>query len=287
MLNRRKLIKQSALLAALAPLHNFACHNSKRFNIGACDWSLGKSADTGAFDIAKQIGLDGIMVDLGSLENNLRLRDATVQQQYIEASKKTGVKISSIAIGELNNVPYKSDERTIEWVLDSMDVARNFGITVILLAFFNKNDLRNDEHGKKIVIDRLKQAAPKAEKNGVMLGIESYLNAAEHLEIIDKVGSPNVKAYVDFRNTADAGYDVIKEVKALGSNMICELHMKENGFLLGEGTMNWQQISNMLHEMNYTGDGWMQIEGAMPKDADVVQAYQHNLKFLQTIFNKA
>jgi L-ribulose-5-phosphate 3-epimerase len=80
---------------------------------------------------------------------------------------------------------------------------------------------------------------------------------------------------------------VIKEVKQLGSNMICELHMKENGFLLGEGTLNWQQIRDALYEMNYTGDGWMQIEWAMPKDAAVVDAYKHNLKFLQTIFNKA
>lgn len=284
MLNRRTFLKHTALLATLFPLHSLPAANSKRFNIGACDWSLGKRADIAAFDIAKQIGLDGIMVDLGSAENNLPLRNASVQQAYLEASKKTGIKISSIAIGELNNVPYKSDERTIEWVLDSIDVARNFGVTVVLLAFFNKNDLRNDAQGKQVVIERLKDAAPKAEKNEIILGIESYLNAAEHLEIIDKVGSPNVKAYVDFRNTADAGYDVIKEVKQLGSNMICELHMKENGFLLGEGTLNWQQVRDTLYEMNYSGDGWMQIEGATPKDASVADAYKHNLHFLQTLF---
>jgi sugar phosphate isomerase/epimerase len=287
MLNRRTLLKHTALLAALSPLRSLAAWNNKRFNIGACDWSLGKRADIGAFDIAKQIGLDGIMVDLGSADKNLPLRDATVQQAYLQASKQTGIKISSIAIGELNNVPYKSDERTIEWVLDSIDVAKNFGVTVVLLAFFNKNDLRNDAQGQQVVIERLKAAAPKAEKNGIILGIESYLNAAEHLEIINKVGSPNVKVYFDFRNTADAGFDVIKEVKQLGNNMICELHMKENGFLLGEGTLNWQQIRDALYEMNYTGDGWMQIEWAMPKDAAVVDAYKHNLQFLQTIFNKA
>jgi L-ribulose-5-phosphate 3-epimerase len=192
MLNRRTLLQHTALIAALSPLRALAAATNKRFNIGACDWSLGKRADIGAFDIAKQIGLDGIMVDLGSLENNLPLRNATVQQAYLEAARKTGIKISSIAIGELNNVPYKSDERTIEWVLDSIDVARNFGVTVVLLAFFNKNDLRNDAQGKQVVIERLKAAASKAEKNGIILGIESYLDAAEHLEIIDKVGSPNV-----------------------------------------------------------------------------------------------
>ncbi|HEX5151474.1 MAG TPA: sugar phosphate isomerase/epimerase family protein [Parafilimonas sp.] len=285
MLNRRTLLKHAALLAALSPLRSVAATNNKRFNIGACDWSLGKRADIAAFDIAKQIGLDGIMVDLGSADKNLPLRDAAVQQAYLQASKQTGIKISSIAIGELNNVPYKSDERTIQWVSDSIDVAKNFGVTVVLLAFFNKNDLRNDAQGKQVVIERLKEVSPKAEKNGIILGIESYLDAAEHLEIIDQVGSPNIKVYFDFRNTADAGYDVIKEVKQLGADMICELHMKENGFLLGEGTLNWQRIRDALYEMNYAGDGWMQIEWAMPKDARVVEAYKHNLQFLQNIFN--
>ena len=45
--------------------------------------------------------------------------------------------------GELNNVPYKSDPQTDEWVWDSIDVAKSLGVPVILLAFFAKNDLRN------------------------------------------------------------------------------------------------------------------------------------------------
>ncbi|CAA9536825.1 MAG: Xylose isomerase domain-containing protein TIM barrel [uncultured Segetibacter sp.] len=289
MLTRRKLLRDSALLAALTHFSNnnlFATKVKKKFRIGACDWSIGKDSDIEAFDVAKQIGLDGIMVNIGSEKNNLHLRDPKLQQAYLEASRKTGVKISSIAIGELNNIPYKSDPRTEEWVLDSIDVAKNLGVSVILLAFFSKNDLRNDEKGKKEVISRLKKAAPKAEKQGIILGIESYLNAAEHLEIIEGVGSKNVKAYVDFRNTADAGYDPLKEVKQLGKNNICELHIKENGFLLGKGTLDWRKISDLLYEMNYFGDGWMQIEWAMPDKANIVESYRHNLHFLRQLFYK-
>jgi hypothetical protein len=40
----------------------FGAERKKKWNIGACDWSIGKSSDVGAFDIAKQIGLDGLMV---------------------------------------------------------------------------------------------------------------------------------------------------------------------------------------------------------------------------------
>jgi len=289
MITRRRLLKQAAWLAAFAGLPSgigAMANKKKYFKIGACDWSLEKRGDPGAFEIAKSIGVDGIMVDMGSEKENLHLREKDVQQQYLELSKNTGVKISSIAIGELNSVPYKSDPRTEQWVWDSVDVAKNLKVPVVLLAFFYKNDLRNDDAGKKEVIKRLKAVAPHAEKNGIILGIESYLNADEHLDIIDKVGSSNIKVYYDFRNTADAGHDTIAEFKKLGRNLVSELHIKENGSLLGNGSLDWQAIGNAIYDTGYYGDGWMQIEGAKPDGADTIESYRYNLQFLKNIFSK-
>jgi L-ribulose-5-phosphate 3-epimerase len=288
MLTRRNWIKQSASLALLSPLTDLnvlqETGKKKKYRIGACDWSIGKNSDVGAFEVARQIGLDGIQVNMGGEKNNLHLRRKDIQQLYLKVSKQTGVKIASIAIGELNLIPYKSDPRTEEWVWDSIDAAKNLGVEVILLAFFMKNDLRNDEAGKKEVIKRLKIAAPKAEKMGITLGIESYLNADEHLDIIQQVGSKSIKVYMDFRNTADAGYDVIKEVKKIGKDLLCEFHMKEHGALLGKGTLDWQQIKNTLDEIGYKGDKWMQIEGALPEKSDVGKSYKANLEYLRKLF---
>ena len=288
MITRRSLLKQAAVLSGLT-LGSLRRGNGmsakKKMRIGACDWSIGKSSDIGAFAVAKEIGLEGIQVNLGSEGNNMHLRQPDLQKLYLAESEKTGIQIASLAIGELNKVPYKSDPRTDEWVWDSVDVARNLDVTVILLAFFANNDLRGDEKGKQEVVKKLKMVAPKAEKRGVVLGIESYLTAEEHMDIIEKVGSKNVKVYYDFRNAADAGNDVIREIKWLGKDVICELHMKENGFLLGKGTMDWPGISQTLMEMNYYGDGWMQIEGATPKGADIVDSYKHNANFLKDLFH--
>ncbi len=291
MLTRRKLLEQSAWLAAFAgtfiKMDLQKPGMKRKFSIGACDWSLGKSSDPAAFELAKQIGLQGIMVNMGSEKDNLHLRQKAVQGIYLNASRNTAVKISSIALGVLNNIPYKSDPRTEEWVWDSVDTAKNLGVKVVLLAFFSKNDLRNDDAGKKEVVNRLKKVAPHAEKNGIILGIESYLSADEHSEIIDKVGSEHVKVYYDFRNTADAGYDTIAEFKKLGKEMICELHMKENGFLLGKGTLDWAAIGKAIYDSGFYGDGWMQIEGAQPDNADLVESYRHNLQLLRSIFSKS
>ena len=287
MLTRRELIRNGVGLMGATNIHSSSFWDflhKKHFRIGACDWSIGKTADVTGLQLAKNIGLDGLQVSLGNLKNNMHLRQKELQQQYINMSRETGVKISSLGIGELNQIPYKSDPRTEEWVWDSIDVARNLGVTVILLAFFSKGDLRNDPAGKSEVVKRLKMVAPKAEKMGITLGIESYLTAEEHLDIMDKVGSKAVKVYYDFRNAADAGNDVVKEIQLLGKDNICEIHMKENGYLLGEGTMDWNGIGHALGEIGYHGDGWMQIEWAKPRNMDLIQAYQHNLGFLRSTF---
>ncbi len=258
----------------------------RNFFIGACDWSIGKTADPAAFEVAKKIGLDGVQVSLGTAGNNMHLRNLALQETYREASRRTGVKIASLAIGELNNIPYKSDPRTEEWVWDSVEVAKNLGVTVILLAFFGNNDLRNDDKGKAEVVRRLKKVAPRAESMGVILGIESYLDAAEHLDIIQKVGSPSIQVYYDFRNTQDAGFDALEEMKKLGNQHICELHMKENGTLLQNGTLSWEKIRDQIYEMGFYGDGWMQLEWAHPNGADIVESYQQNLRYLRPLFKK-
>lgn len=286
-LSRRHFLQQASVLSAGLPLQTWLkpwADFKRHFKVGACDWSLGKSADLGAFELAKAIGLQGIQVSLGNVANDLHLRQPALQTQYLAASKSSGVKISSLAIGELNNVPYKSDPRTEQWVWDSIDVAQAFGVKVILLAFFSKNDLRNDPAGIQEVIRRLKKVAPKAEKAGVTLGIESYLTAEEHLHIMREVGSPAIKVFYDFRNAADAGNDVFQELKILGKENICELHMKENRLLLGKGSIDWPRVATALREMGYRGDNWMQIEWAKPDGDDVVAAYRQNLAYLQGLF---
>ena len=285
--SRRHFLTNSALTLAgfsVAPSCLLSRDKSIQFKISTCDWSIDKFSEIGAFGVAKEIGLDGLQVSLGSIDNNFWLRQKEVQANYINESKKTGVNISSLAIGELNSFPYKSDPRTEEWVWDSVDVAKELDASVILLAFFYAGDLRKDSIGKAEVVKRLKRVAPKAEKLGITLGIESYMTAEEHLDIIQQVGSPAIKVYYDFRNAADEGNDVFNELKLLGKDNICELHFKENGFLLGQGTLDWKRIGKALTEIGYQGDGWIQIEGARPPEMDIVKACQHNLKYLHQIF---
>lgn len=284
--SRRNWLRISGLLLGAVATKSVSANDILRkkphFRIGACDWSLGKTADVAAFEVARQIGLDGVQVSYNSVADEHYLAKPDTLRAIQEASRRTGVAVSSLAIGRLNDVPYKSEPRTEEWVSHAIDAAQTLRAPMILLAFFNKNDLRNDPTGQRMVIERLKRVAPQAERAGVILGIESYLSAAEHLDLIQAVGSNAVKVYYDFRNATDAGHDIYKEIPLLGTQSIREIHMKENGQRLGEGTLDWPRISRALTDIGY--QGWMQIEWAMTKNDPLVTAYQHNLAYLRQLF---
>lgn len=281
---RRDFLKLSAAAAAGVTLGAVTAAEAKpRFKIGACDWSIGKMADPAALDVAKQIGLDGVQVSLGSLANDMHLRRPEVQQRYKDAAKKSGVEVLSLAIGELNNIPYKSDPRTIPWVSDCIDVCHAMGCRVILLAFFGNDDLRDDKAGTDETVRRLKTVAPKAEKAGVILGIESWLSAEDNMRIIDRVGSRAVQVYYDVANSTERGYDIGKEIRWLGKQgQICEFHLKENGALLGKGRIDFKKVRAAIDDIGYRGP--MQIEGAVPPGGKLIESYIANLKFLREIF---
>ena len=279
----RRSARATTLLAlgtAYGPL--FASPGNRRFQIGACDWSIGKMCDPSAFQVGREIGLDGVQVSLGTVGNNMQLRTPEFQRQYQEAAHKAGLKIASLAIGELNEIPYKSDPRTVAWVSDSIDVCQALGLKVVLLAFFGNDDLRGDKAGIDEVVKRLKAVAPKAEKAGVSLGIESWLSAEEHLEIIHRVGSKAVKVYYDVCNSNDRGYDIYKEIRKLGK-LICEFHAKENGSLLGQGKVDFRKVRSAMDDIGYTG--WIQIEGAIPPGGNMLESYRSNCSFMRGLFS--
>ena len=286
-ISRREMIRQSAQAAAglalaadCAPL--FAATDTRRFQIGACDWSIGKTGSPEAFEVAKQIGLDGVQVSLGTAADDMHLRKPALQQQYRAAAAKAGLEVASLAIAELNGVPYKSDPRTVQWVSDSIDVCKALGVRVVLLAFFSKGDLRDDPAGVTEVVRRLKAVAPKAEKAGVILGIESWLSAEQHVDILERVGSKAVQVYYDVCNSNDRGYDIYKEIRMLGKR-ICEFHAKENGSLLGQGKVDFHKVRAAMDDIGYRG--WVQIEGAVPPGKEMLESYQANCKFLRGVLS--
>jgi L-ribulose-5-phosphate 3-epimerase len=252
------------------------------FKLGICDWTIGKTANPGSFEIAKRIGLDGVQVDFGSGENSLPLFDEQLQQDILDAARTQKMEIASLAMGVLNNVPYKSDPRAERWVRRGIEVAETMGAKIILLAFFGNGDLKGDEQGSNEVVQRLRQVAPDAEVAGVTLGIESWLSAEQHIDIIERVGSQAVKVYYDVANSHKAGYDIYKEIRRLGP-LICQFHAKDYDNLYGKGSIDFKEVRAAIDDAGYRG--WLVIEGTKTP-LGLEESYRYDAEYLRGIFPK-
>ncbi len=281
---RRDVLRRGAQAAALAAMAGrmaplFAAPSSRWFKIGACEWNLGK-ADPSSLDVAKSIGLDGIQVDTGSPGAGLPLLKPEVQQGYLEAAKRTGMGIASIAMGALNSVPLKSDPRAAQWLMQALDACKAMGLIVVMPACFGNGDL---DMAKTAEIDHLvgvlKEATAKAEKLGLVIGLESYLSAEDNLKILGRVGSPALKVYYDVGNSTDKGRDVLKEIPLLGKE-ICEFHFKDDGFMIGKGRIDFKKVRKALDKIEYSG--WIHLEAAAPNG--VAKDYASYYEYLRGIY---
>src|SRR5438445_479621 len=73
-----------------------------RYKIAACDWMMLKRQKLGAFQLAKDCGLDGVEVDMGPLGDRptfeSQLAKDDVLEQFLETSRQLGIEISSLAM---------------------------------------------------------------------------------------------------------------------------------------------------------------------------------------------
>jgi L-ribulose-5-phosphate 3-epimerase len=286
-MTRREWLAAAGTLALgshLQPLLAEAKQNG--WPIGMCDWSMGNFTPD-VFSLAKRIGLQGVQVSVGTDKNNLWLRQPKVQKKYLQAAEKTGLSICSLGIGELNHVPLMSEPRAALWVADSIKVAKQMGVHRILLPFFSKGELNaENKEDMRRVIEVLRELAPRAEKAGVVLGLESYLSLEGHLEILNAVKSPAVQVYYDIYNShLTKGYDFERDIKKLGRKRICEVHFKEGSHLLGQNKkIDWPAVVQALRAIEY--QGWIVLETSSPS-GNLVKDTKKNLAYTRSLLKSS
>jgi len=251
--------------------------------IGIRDANLQKRADPGAFELAHRAGVQGVEVVINTLQDTVHLRDPRMQQRYRDASHAWGVDIPSIYGGTMNDVPLKSEPVAAIWLYDAIEIARHLGAGVILMAFFNKGELfpRKTEEMDRVV-KVLQALAPRAEDMGITLGLEDTLSAADNLRIMERVGSPAIKVYYDVRNSWANGFDCPAEIRLLGNENICGVHLKSGRELLETRELcDWDATAAAFKEISY--DGWYILETSSPSGDAVVDA-RMNVAYVRRTF---
>lgn len=301
-MNRRSVAKAGALIwAASLPGGRLLAADRKddtRFKLGTCDWSIKMPLSVESFHFAKRNGLSGIQYSFDAEGEGLDLRALENRDTIRDTVRKSGVAISSMGIGLLNRIPLATTDEgerlVIECLetmaklkeeasgLDDRKLAAKVSPRIVLLAFFGKADINGKPDMIAKVIEKLKRIAPLAEKHGFVLALETLLDEADHRHIMNSVGSQAVKVYYDTGNSARMGYDIYKEIESLGTRNILEIHLKENGALLGEGDIDFLKVKNLLISMQY--GGWLIIEGSTPKGMSREEGCAKNAKYARNLF---
>ena len=71
----------------------------ERYRVAACDWMMLKRQKLGEFQLAREIGADGVEMDMGPLGQRVlfdnKLRDEHFQQLFRHTADSLGIKVPS------------------------------------------------------------------------------------------------------------------------------------------------------------------------------------------------
>ncbi len=275
---RRRFIGQAALALTAAAAYPRAARAGGRegIRVGTCTLDL---------EAARQAGLDGVQVRVGSAADELDVFRPETRAAYKAQRLASGLPICSLMMGLLNDFPLATDPRGPAWLRQSIDSAKDLGIPNILVAFFGKGDLLADKRIKEeefaSVVKRLKEAAPRAKDAGVTLAVESMLSAEQNLRLLDAVEHESVSLYYDVFNTGKTQkYDSPAEIRQL-KGRITQIHFKNGPAYLDGDKPYFEAVAAAIRDIGYAG--WIVLETSSPSKNGIADA-RRNGDFVRALF---
>jgi L-ribulose-5-phosphate 3-epimerase len=277
-LSRRSLLKSAlAMSVACAP----ALARQQNLRIGVTDWNLYLGASPEAVPLASKLGFQGVQISFGRelVNGRLPVDNPETIAHYRALSKQYNIPIDGTCVDRLHDNGLKSDKLAPKWVSDSIRLTKDLHTRVLLLPFFGKWALKTTAE-KDYVGDALRDLAPEAEKANVILGLEDTISAEDNVRIMDRSRSKNVLVYYDVGNSTGAGFDVVKEIRWLGKDRICQFHLKDNPHYLGEGQIKFAPVLQAIKDIGFVG--FANLETDAKKDA-VAADMTRNLKYVRSL----
>jgi L-ribulose-5-phosphate 3-epimerase len=252
--------------------------------IGVTDWNLKLGANPDAIPLASRLGFDGVQVSFGRklIDDKMPADNPGTISRYLALSKQFNLPIDGTCVDRLHDNGLKSDKLAPKWVSDSIRLTKELGTRVLLVPFFGRWALQSQSE-MDYTGDALRDLAPEAEEAGVILGLEDTISAEDNVRIMERTRSKNVLVYYDVGNSTKAGFDVLKEIRWLGKDRICQIHLKDNPHYLGEGNIQFAPIMRAIKDIGYTE--WANLEtDAHPEtlDADL----RKNLGYIRNVIRE-
>ena len=263
---------------------------AQRYKVAVVDLMILKRQKLGAFQLAKEIGADGVEVDMGGLGSRVtfdnQLRIDSVRMQFLNKAKELNLEIPSLAMTGYYAQSFCERKDFIPSIRDCMETMKLMNVKVAFLPLGVQCDLVKQPGLRQAVVSRLKIAGKMAKEAGVVIGIETALDAKAELKLLKEIGSPAIKSYFNFSNALKNNRDLHKELMTLGKNNIIQIHCTDDdGVWLEHNTrLDMKKVKATLDRMNWRG--WLVIERSRDakEPTNVKKNFTANTKYVKSIF---
>jgi sugar phosphate isomerase/epimerase len=287
------LLLTQTSLGQTKPVEERASVAGQRYKIAVCDWMILKRQKLGAFQLTKDIGADGVEVDMGSLGERETFdspitSDPEVRQQFLDKARELGLEISSVAMSGFYAQSFAERPTVPRMTQDCIDTMKLMNVKVAFLPLGVRSDLVKHPELRSNVVERLKLIGKQAEKAGVIIGVETELPAGEQVKLLEEVGSPAIKIYYNFANALQNNRDLIQELRTLGKERICQIHCtnQDGVWLQDDPKINMAKVKETLDAMGWSG--WLVIERSRKASdsRNVKGNFGANTAYLKSIFQR-
>jgi sugar phosphate isomerase/epimerase len=290
-MNKRGLISLCLLLFILIPIGAQNIKKQQRYKIAACDWMMLKRQKIGAFQLMKELGGDGVEMDVGGLGKrdtfDNKFHQPHFRKLFKETAQKYAIEVPSVAMSGFYGQSFLAHHNYKALVQDCLNTMEVMGAKVAFLPLGGiKEDWTVPGEARRELVRRLHEVGDMAMAQGVVIGIRTPLDAKCEIKLLKEIDSKGVKIYYSFQNALDNGRDLCKELKRLGKDRICQIHCSDtDGVTLPYNTrLDMKAVKKTLDKMGWSG--WLVIERSRNKDEvrNVKKNFGTNISYLKEVF---
>jgi L-ribulose-5-phosphate 3-epimerase len=293
MQSRREFLRNTAILTAGLCIPDnlvWAFDKKQRYKIAVIDLMILKRQKLSALPLAKELGADGLEVDMGGLGNrdtfDNQLAKPEVLQQYIDKARELNLEICSLAMTGFYAQSFATRPTYQRMVQDCIDTMKALNVKVAFLPLGIQGDLVKNPELRPAIVERLKVVGKMAKKAGVVIGIETSLDARGEVQLLNDIDCKAIRIYFNFSNPLKEGRDLHNELRILGKKRICMIHCTDgDGVWLENNTrLDMQKVKQTLDDMRWKG--WLVIERSRDQTdpRNVKRNFSANTAYMKKIF---
>jgi len=278
-------------------------NNMKRFQLGLYEkalpneWSWDQKLNA-----SQQAGYDFLEISID--ESDFRLSRLNNEQELLniqQAISQSNQPIYTMCLSAHRKYPLGSQdakivERSLQILVDAVDLASKIGVRIIQLAGYDVYYEESTVATKERFGQNLKEVVEIAASKGIILAFEtmetSFMDTvSKAVHYVHEIDSPYLQIYPDIGNLTNAAklynHNIFQDLIA-GKGHIVAVHLKETimnhyrEIPFGTGHVNFEQCIQTSWDLGvrmYTAEFWYD-----PK-SDALQVCKENYDFIMNKFN--